>query len=58
MRWGAHYIAGLAALAFQVAPNITPRTIIQIMIETTTKAPAGRTVNPQEFIEAVKKAVR
>jgi hypothetical protein len=51
MSWGAPYIAGLAALAYQVNPNIQPKEIIQLLIATVVKADAGPIVNPVGFIE-------
>ncbi len=54
--WGAPYIAGLAALGFQVAPGIAPRRLVDLMIKTTTKTEAGPLVNPEAFIAAVEKA--
>jgi hypothetical protein len=53
MSWGAPYIAGLAALAYQVNPDIQPKEIIQILIETIVKTDAGPIVNPGAFIEKV-----
>jgi len=55
MSWAAPYIAGLAALAFQAAPEIAPQRIIQLLIETAAKTDAGPVVNPEGFIKAVKK---
>jgi len=37
MSWGAPYIAGLAVLAYQVDPEITPKNIIEYLIQTATK---------------------
>jgi hypothetical protein len=54
MSWGAPYIAGLAALAYQVDPDIKPEKIIQLLIKTTVKTKAGPIVNPVRFIEKVK----
>lgn len=54
MSWGAPYIAGLAALAYQVNPAINPDMIIQTMIETATQTDAGPIVNPKAFIEKLK----
>ncbi|UCE40789.1 MAG: S8/S53 family peptidase [Candidatus Aminicenantes bacterium] len=51
MSWGAPYIAGLAALAYQVNPDIQPKEIIKLLIETVVKADAGPIVNPGGFIE-------
>lgn len=53
MSWGAPYIAGLAALAFQVDPQIEPKEIIQFLLETVTKTESGPIVNPTVFIGAV-----
>jgi len=52
--WAAPYIAGLAALAFQVNPEITPAEIKALLIKTVTNTSAGPIVNPTAFIEAVK----
>ena len=54
MSWGAPYIAGLAALAYQVNQNIQPKEIIQLLIETVVKTDAGPIVNPGVFIEKVR----
>jgi hypothetical protein len=54
MSWGAPYIAGLAALAYQVNPDIKPKEIIQLLIQTTFKTEAGSIVNPRGFIEMVR----
>jgi serine protease AprX len=54
MSWGAPYIAGLAALAYQVDPNIQPKEIIQLLIETVVKTDVGPIVNPAGFIERVR----
>jgi serine protease AprX len=55
MSWGAPYIAGLGALAFQVAPGIAPRRVIQIMVETAKTTAAGPVIDPAGFIAAVEK---
>ena len=54
MSWAAPYIAGLAALAFQVNPEITPNKIKELLIETVTRTSAGPIVNPTGFIERIK----
>jgi len=54
MSWGAPYIAGLAALAYQVNKDIQPKEIIQLLIETVIKTDAGPIVNPEGFIEKVR----
>ncbi len=53
MSWGAPYIAGLAALAFQVDPEITPKEIIQFLVGTVIKTECGPIANPPGFIEAI-----
>jgi serine protease AprX len=55
MSWAAPYLAGLAALAYQVDPEIEPDEIVKLWIETAVKANAGPVVNPAGFIEAVQK---
>lgn len=54
MSWGAPYIAGLAALAYQVDSEITPKNIIKYLIQTATQTESGPIVNPKEFIKIVK----
>jgi hypothetical protein len=54
MSWGAPYIAGLAALAYQSNPHIQPREIIQSLIDTVIKTDAGPIVNPADFIKKVR----
>ncbi len=55
MSWAAPYLAGLAALAFQVDPEIKPDDVVKLWIETAVKTDAGSVVNPPGFIEAVQK---
>lgn len=53
--WTSPYIAGLAALAFQVNPDLQPQTILEQLMKTATHTKAGPVVNPVGFIEAVSK---
>jgi len=53
--WAAPYIAGLAALAFQVNPDVQPETIVEQLVKTAMHTKAGPVVNPTGFIEAVRK---
>ncbi len=56
MSWAAPYLAGLAALAYQVKPQIDPKTIVDLWLKTATQSDAGpMIVNPVGFIEAVRK---
>ncbi len=54
MSWAAPYIAGLAALAFQVNPDLQPRIILEQLVKTAAHTKAGPVVNPPAFIEAIK----
>jgi serine protease AprX len=53
MSWAVPYMAGLAALAFQVDPEIPPAQIMELWTTTATQTAAGPIVNPPKFIEAV-----
>lgn len=55
MSWAAPYIAGLAALAFQIDPEIAPSTILRLLIDTAIKTDAGPAINPAGFIDQAKK---
>jgi hypothetical protein len=52
MSWAAPYLAGLAALAFQVNPELHPATIIRLWQETATKTDVGPVINPTAFLAA------
>ena len=54
MSWAAPYIAGLAALAFQVNPDLQPEAILEQLVKTATHTKAGPIVNPRGFIESIK----
>lgn len=53
MSWAVPYLAGLAALAFQIDPEIPPAQIVELWTSTATKTSAGPIVNPSKFIAAV-----
>lgn len=55
MSWAAPYLTGLAALAYQVNPEIKPKTIVELWLQTAVRTDAGPIVNPAGFIEAVRK---
>ncbi len=55
MSWAAPYLAGTAALAFQVKPDITPERILALLRETASQTDAGRVINPGAFIDAVRR---
>jgi len=58
MSWGAPYLAGLAALAYQVNPDITPMKVRSLLAETATKTDMGPIVNPQAFIDQVRSLLK
>ncbi|HUU18968.1 MAG TPA: S8/S53 family peptidase [Sedimentisphaerales bacterium] len=53
MSWGAPYLAGLAALAYQVDPKIEPKTIVESLLRTAVHTDVGPVVNPKGFIKSV-----
>ena len=53
MSWATPYLAGLAALAYQVDPEIEPKKIVELLLQTAVKTDAGTIVNPTVFIECV-----
>jgi serine protease AprX len=53
MSWAAPYMAGLAALAYQVKPEINPKTIVDLWLKTASQTDVGPIINPVSFIEAV-----
>jgi hypothetical protein len=54
MSWATPYLARLAALAFQVDPEISPSRIFSMWQDTAVKAEACAMVNPTGFITRVK----
>jgi len=58
MSWAAPYLAGLAVLAYQVNPEIEPKKIIILWQETAVQTNVGAVVQPEDFIEAVRKTQR
>ncbi len=51
MSWGAPYLAGLAALGFQVNPTLTPARVRDYLVKSATKMAYGDVVNPAAFVE-------
>ncbi len=54
MSWGAPYLAGLAALACQVRPDVRPAEIAAALVATARRTDAGPIVDPEAFIERVR----
>ena len=58
MSWAAPYIAGLAALAFQVNPDLQPQAVVEQLVKTATRTKAGPVVDPRRFIESIRQAAK
>jgi len=56
MSWAAPYLAGLAALAFQINPELDPASIVRLWQEGATKTDVGPVINPTAFLAAVRTA--
>ena len=54
MSLAAPYLAGLAALAFQLDPTVEPDTIVSLWLETATPTDDVPIINPTGFIGAVR----
>lgn len=55
MSWGAPYLAGLAALAFQVNPKTSPGEVVTALFETAIATEAGPVVNPRGLIDRLRR---
>jgi len=55
LSWATPYLAGVAVLACQVDPDITPARIIELLQNTAVRSDAGRIIQPEAFIEAVQR---
>jgi hypothetical protein len=53
--WTAPYIAGLAALACQVKPRVSPAEIKAALLTTATATSAGPVINPRGFLAEIQK---
>lgn len=52
--WAAPYLAGLAAIAFQIKPDLKPQKVILYLLQSAYKTVSGPIVNPLGFIKLVK----
>ena len=50
MSWGAPWIAGLAVLGFQVAPELEPRALLGAMLQTARLTEVGPVADPAAFV--------
>jgi hypothetical protein len=55
MSWTVPYLAGVAALALQIDPDLKPGNIVQLWRETGRQTPVGLVIDPAAFVAAVKK---
>jgi len=58
MSWATPYIAGVAALGFQINPEIKPKKIVELLQETTLQINVGAIVQPEIFIDSVRKSTK
>jgi hypothetical protein len=54
MSWTVPYVAGVAALAWQVDPSLKPQAMLELLKGTTVKTAVGSVLNPVGVIEAVR----
>ncbi len=54
LSWTVPYLAGVAALAWQVDPSITPQAMVDLLKRTAVKTTVGNVVNPVAVIEEAK----
>jgi hypothetical protein len=54
LSWTVPYVAGVAALAWQVEPSIKPSEMVELLKRTAVKTVSGTVINPAAVIEAVK----
>jgi subtilisin family serine protease len=54
MSWAAPYLAGIAALGYQVNPDLTPQQVLDALRASAAITDAGLVVNPVGFIDVVR----
>ncbi len=54
MSWAAPFIAGVAALGYQLDPTLTPNAIRALLVKTATVTKAGPAINPRAFLARVR----
>lgn len=55
--WTTPYLAGVAALGYQLNPALTPSEIKEMLLKSATPSKTGPIINPPDFIEMVKKTL-
>lgn len=53
--WSTPYLAGVAALGYQIDPTLSTAAVKELLIESATPNKNGPILNPRGFVEAVKK---
>ena len=52
--WSTPYLAGVAALGYQVNPALSPAQVKELLIKSATPSKSGPILNPRGFVELVK----
>lgn len=55
MSWTVPYLAGVAALGWQIDPSIKPQEMVQLWRQTAAKTAVGPVIDPGALIEAIQK---
>ncbi len=58
LSWTVPYVAGVAALAWQVNPSLKPQEVLELLKRTASTTAAGAVLNPTAVLEAVKNPVK
>jgi subtilisin family serine protease len=56
--WATPFVAAVAALGFQVDPDLSPAAVRHLLVDSALKTGAGPMINPAGFIERVQKQRR
>ena len=54
LSWTVPYVAGVAALAWQVNPSLKPQEVLELLQRTVSTTAAGAVLNPTAVVEAAK----
>lgn len=52
--WSAPYLAGVAALGYQIDPTLSAAKVKELLLKSATPSNAGPILNPRGFVESVK----
>ena len=56
--WSTPYLAGVAALGYQINPKLTPAAVKKLLIKSATPTKYGPIINPKGFIEMIKQSAK